>query len=106
MRKGSVKYRYITAGIVTELDNGTYEFEYNKDYVTADIYPPISLTLPKRKEKYISKKLFPFFFNMLSEGANKKVQCRRLKIHETDYFGLLLKTGNNETIGAVTVAEI
>jgi HipA-like protein len=106
MRKGRVKYKRITVGIITELDNGTYEFEYNEGYLLDDIYPPVSLTLPKRKEKYTSQALFPFFFNMLSEGANKKMQCRRLKIDENDYFGLLLKTGNNETIGAVTVAEI
>ena len=40
---------------------------------------------------------------MLSEGVNRKLQCRQLQIDENDYFGLLLATGGTETIGAVSV---
>ena len=40
---------------------------------------------------------------MLSEGVNKKLQCRQLKIDENDFFNLLLETGNKEVIGAVYV---
>jgi HipA-like protein len=43
---------------------------------------------------------------MLSEGANKKLQCRQLKIDENDYFGLLLATATHDTIGAVTVKPV
>ena len=44
-----------------------------------------------------------FFYNMLSEGANKALQCTTLKIDENDAFGLLLATADNDTIGAITV---
>ena len=43
---------------------------------------------------------------MLSEGVNRKLQCSQLQIDENDYFGLLLATGGNETIGAVSVKSI
>jgi serine/threonine-protein kinase HipA len=40
---------------------------------------------------------------MLSEGVNRKLQCRTLKIDEADDFGLLEATAQYDTIGAVTV---
>ncbi len=43
---------------------------------------------------------------MLSEGANKAMQCRTLKIDENDAFGLLLATAKYDTIGAITINEI
>jgi serine/threonine-protein kinase HipA len=55
---------------------------------------------------YHSKHLFPFFYNMLPEGSNKQVVCRFWRIDEDDYFGLLLTTAKNDTIGAVTVSTI
>jgi len=66
----------------------------------------ISLSFPKNKREFSSTKLFPFFYNMLSEGANKTTQCRSLKIDENDAFGLLLATAHTDTIGAITVKKI
>ena len=43
---------------------------------------------------------------MLSEGANKALQCITLKIDENDAFGLLLATASNDTIGSVTIKRI
>jgi HipA-like protein len=43
---------------------------------------------------------------MLSEGANRKLQTRQLKIDKKDYFGLLLATAKKDTIGAITLLEI
>ncbi len=80
-----------------------YIFRYTDEYFNDSNKRSISITLPKTKQEYKSKILFPFFFNMLSEGVNKQVQCRLLKIDENDYFGLLLATGSKETIGAVYV---
>ena len=105
MRQGRVFNNNILAGIIEESDNGDFVFRYATDYFIDPKKPPISLTLPKNLQKHISKKLFPFFFNLLSEGENKKLQCNVLKIDENDYFGLLLKTANEETIGAIRVEE-
>lgn len=64
------------------------------------------MTLPKTKQEYRSEYLFPFFFNMLSEGVNKKLQTTQLKIDEEDNFGLLIATAQYDTIGAITVKPI
>lgn len=106
MRQAEVLVNKIVAGILTETDDGRYVFRYNDAYLASTELPAISLAFPKRREEYVSDELFPFFFNMLSEGANKAVQCRTLKIDEQDAFGLLLATARYDTIGAVTINEL
>lgn len=106
MRQGKVFYNNTLAGIITEMDSGEYLFHYDDTYFYNTTLPPISVTLPKEKQQFKSMQLFPFFFNMLSEGANRNLQCRILKIDEEDDFGLLLKTAINETVGAIHVQEI
>ena len=66
----------------------------------------MSLSFPKSQQEFVSDTLFPFFYNMLSEGANKNIQCQTLKIDEDDVFGLLLATAHSDTIGAITVKKI
>lgn len=103
MRSAKVYMKGIEAGTLTENDNGSYSFEYEPKYFANTLMPEVSLTLPKTEIKFTSDYLFPFFFSLLSEGANKEVQCRLLKIDEKDYFGLLLATTSHDTIGAVTL---
>jgi serine/threonine-protein kinase HipA len=91
------------AGWLTEEDNKNYKFEYAPAYLENDLKPAVSLTLPKQHQPYHSFVLFPFFFNMLSEGVNRKLQSRLLKIDENDHFGLLAATAQSDTIGAITV---
>lgn len=106
MRRGKVLYNNIPAGILTETDEGEYIFQYDDAYFFNTAYPPVSVNLPKSRQLHQSNMLFPFFFNMISEGANRKLQSRILKIDEEDDFGLLLKTAAHETIGAITIEEI
>jgi serine/threonine-protein kinase HipA len=68
--------------------------------------PGICLTLPRPQQEYNSQFIFPFFYNMLPEGSNKQVVCKLMRIDPDDYFGLLLTTAQNDTIGAVTVIKI
>ena len=105
MRQGRVYNNNALAGIISKLDDGTYVFEYNDGYFTDATKPAISLTLPKSKKIYTASFLFPFFFNLLSEGSNKKLQSIYLKIDEDDHFTFLLKTAAHETIGAIRVEE-
>ena len=83
-----------------------YRFTYDEAYVNELGNRPISITMPLRKEPYESKLLFPVFVNMLSEGANKHIQSRMLRIDENDYFSLLLATANEETIGPITIKAL
>lgn len=96
----------ILAGLLTEENRKHYIFKYDDNYFMDDSKPAISLTLPKTQKEYNSEFLFPFFFNMLSEGVNRKLQSIQLKIDEEDNFGLLAATAQYDTIGAVTVKPI
>ncbi|MDD4515230.1 HipA N-terminal domain-containing protein [Massilibacteroides sp.] len=99
-----IKGRY--AGILKEIDNEHYSFRYNDDYYNDRDAPPVSLTMPKNKQEYLSSFLFPVFFNMTSEGDNRIIQARNLRIDENDDFGILSATGHTDTIGAITVKPI
>ena len=85
MRRCEVYLHGIRAGLLTEEDNGEYTL---------------------REEPYRSTVLFPFFFNMLSEGENRKLQSQLLHIDAEDDFGILLATARYDTIGAVTTNPV
>jgi HipA-like protein len=106
MRTLSVYRNGILAGKLKEKDRQQYIFEYVDEYFNDASKPAISLTLPKKQKAFISDCLFPFFFNMLSEGVNRKLQCTQLRIDEEDHFGLLAATAQYDTIGAVTVKPV
>ena len=106
MRKAEVYRNNILAGVLTEENRKSYTFEYDDAYFANKDMSAISLTLPKDQKKYQSPYLFPVFSNMLSEGANRKLQSRLLRIDETDDFGILLETAQFDSIGAITVKPI
>jgi HipA-like protein len=105
MRKAEVYFNLKVAGYLFE-NNNKYFFKYNEEYLADINNPQISLTLPKSKEVFISKYLFPFFSGLLSEGENKKLQSEILNIKDTDSFSRLLLTAGTDTIGGITVKEI
>jgi serine/threonine-protein kinase HipA len=106
MRKAEVYRNGVLAGTLTETDKGSYIFKYDDAYFNDNTKPGISLTLSKKQTEYSSEYLFPFFYNMLSEGTNRVVQSKQLKIDENDFFGLLLATAQFDTIGAITVKQV
>lgn len=106
MRKAKVYQNEQLAGTLVQYDRNSYTFSYDDIWFADDKLPAISLTLPKTQKEFHADHLFPFFFNMLSEGVNKKLQCRQFKIDENDYFGHLIATANDETIGTITVKSI
>jgi HipA-like protein len=106
MKQGKVFNNSTMAGIISKSENGVYTFKYNSDYVANINLRAISISFPKQNKIFESKVLFPFFFSLLSEGSNKKLQSKLLKIDEDDYFEFLLKTTNHETIGAIKVEEV
>lgn len=105
-RKAEVYRNSIYVGLLSEEDDKTFVFKYDQNYLNNDKNLAVSLTMPKSNKTYKSEFLFPFFYNMLAEGVNKKVQLRQLQISENDHFGLLLATSNKDTIGAISVKEI
>jgi serine/threonine-protein kinase HipA len=106
MKQVEVYRNGILAGILTEESPKRYVFCYDTIYFDNFGNPAISLTLPKTQKEYFSEYLFPFFFNMLSEGVNRKLQCVQLRIDEEDHFGLLMQTAQYDTIGAITIKPV
>ncbi len=106
MRQLAIYRNNIFAGILTEENRQDYRFEYEDEYFLSSDNQAISLTFPKTKQVFQSTFLFPFFYNMLSEGVNRKLQCMLLKIDENDDFGLLAKISQFDTIGAITVKPL
>lgn len=106
MKRLAVYYNDTKAGVLTEQHPGSgYTFLYGEDYLHSEL-PPVSATLPKRSLVYKSEHLFPFFSNMLPEGANRRVICRFRRIDENDFFGLLEAMADKDFIGAVNVRKM
>ena len=102
MRECKVYVHDAEAGLLQETDDREYVFTYHGDYQG----DPVCLAMPVRQKVYRSDHLFPYFFNMLSEGANRQVQSTLLHIDEKDDFGIMLATAQYDTIGAVTVKPV
>lgn len=106
MRQAAVYRNGLLAGTLSEENPQQYVFRYEDGYFMDSSKSALSLTLPKTQQEYHSPYLFPFFFNMLSEGVNRKLQSTQLRIDEKDHFGLLLATAQFDTVGAVTVKPL
>ena len=106
MRSAKVYRNGVLVGELTEHTRKKYSFIYDDTWFNDPNKPAVSLALPKTQITYESEYLFPFFFNMLSEGVNKKLQNNLLRIDENDHFGLLLATAQFDTIGAITVKPV
>lgn len=94
------------AGVLKEVGLQGYDFIYDESYRKDPSTSALCLGMPKNQDIYHSEVLFPFFFNLLSEGENRKFQSMYLKIDPQDDFGFLLATAQYDTAGAVTVEPI
>lgn len=106
MRSARILYKNEAAGVLSQFDDGSFEFRYHEQWISDPTKPAISLTLPKRKQAYHSAYMLPFFYHMLPEGANKKAICYHLRLDEKDDFGILMATAYHDAIGAVQVQKI
>lgn len=106
MRQANVFRNAELVGLLVKNEKREYQFTYTIDYLNSISPKSISVNLPLQEETFYHKTLFPFFFNLLSEGSTKEIQCRELKIDPNDHFSRLLKTTTQNTIGSITVEEI
>ncbi len=90
------------AGILSETEEG-YVFQYDAEYVLGKV-EPVSLTLPIRKEPYVSKVLFSFFDGLIPEGWLLDIAEKNWKIDMRDRMGLLLACCR-DCIGAVSIID-
>ena len=106
MRTGQVYFKNQLAGVLSQMDNGTFNFSYNEKWFNDRSKSAISLTFPKTKMEFQSSTLFPFFFNLIPEGVNKRLICSKKRIDLDDYFGILLEVAGGDTIGAVKIIKM
>jgi len=105
MRKAAVYYKTFLAGILTETNDGVYNFLYDENYVAEHSKESISLTIPVRSKSYSDKRLFPFFEGLIPEGWLLDIASKNWKINPNDRMGLLLACCQN-CIGAVSIQPI
>ena len=102
MRQAIVKYNHVVAGMLTENDNGEYEFQYDKLYVKKYPNQFITFGMPVTNRTYYSKRMFPFFDGLIPEGWLLNIAAKSWKINKNDRMGLLMACCQN-AIGAVSV---
>ncbi|GLU45255.1 HipA N-terminal domain-containing protein [Allomuricauda sp. NBRC 101325] len=98
MRKAIVYVHGNRAGVLKEISQSEYYFEYDEGY-DGDA---ISLTMPIGRKKYSFKSFPPFFEGLLPEGVMLQGLLRIAKIDQKDYFSQLMATGT-DLVGAITV---
>ena len=105
MRQGKVYYKDNFAGIITETDDGEYQFEYDRGYI--DQYPnqAITFSMPVSDKVYKDNRLFPFFEGLIPEGWLLEIASKSWKLNQNDRMGLLSACCKN-CIGAVTVIPV
>ncbi len=82
-----------------------FRFAYDPSWLARN-GRPVSASLPLQPEPFESIRLFPFFQGLLSEGDLRRRQMRQYRLEESDDFGLLLATCQEDTAGAVTVRPL
>lgn len=102
-RYAYVYVRNLFAGILKETDEG-YSFQYDGAFLINKNATAVSLTMPMRKEEYVSKTLFPFFDGLIPEGWLLKTVVDNWKIDAHDRFGILL-VACKDPIGNVSIRE-
>lgn len=101
---GKVYYHDTFVGVLEQEPNGRCIFTYDTSYLNS-LAQPIALSLPLRKEPYISEKgLHPFFDNLGAEGWLEDAQARALKSSNYNRFELLLGFGY-DLAGAVSIID-
>jgi len=61
MRRCEILLHGVKAAVLTEYDNGTYEFVYDTDYLGSKDSQPVSLTMPLQKGALHLRLPVPFF---------------------------------------------
>ena len=105
MRKASVYYQDLLAGILTETDEGEYLFQYDTDYVSKYPNQFITFSMPVTTKTYTDKRLFAFFEGLIPESWLLDIATKNWKLNPNDRMGLLLACCHN-CIGAVSVIPI
>ena len=102
MKCVTVYVKGVEAGVLAKFKRGGYEFRYTRQYRESP-RPSVAFSISKRKAVHRSDVLFPFFYGLLAEGEQKRIQCSTMRIDADDHFTRLAETCREGAIGAVYV---
>ena len=105
MRKAAVFYNDDLAGILTETDDGQFQFRYDLDYIEKFPGQYLTFSMPVNSNTYHEKYLFSFFEGLIPEGWLLDVATTHYKVKPNDRMGLLLTCCEN-CIGAVSIKAL
>lgn len=100
-RQAKVYKAGILAGVLQELEDRSFRFEYLPDYQG----PPVSLSLPSRQREWRFDRFPAFFDGLLPEGVQLQSLLKIRKLDQSDFFGQLLAIGQ-DVVGDVTVEPL
>lgn len=94
----------VKAGVLARRSQAKLRFTYLESWV-ADGRPPLSLSLPVRREAFEHEECAPFFEGLLPEGDFLRAIARTLHVSATNPFQLLNDLGG-ECAGAISVGPM
>lgn len=89
------------AGRLTE-DRGRLSFAYEKSWIAAENFIPLSVTMPPTPDAYPDDITRAFFENLLPEGEIRAAIAKLKRVSERNAFGLLGEIGG-DCAGAVSL---
>lgn len=101
LRQAKVFKAGVPAGVLQELEDRTFGFEYLSEYQG----PPVSLSMPIQQREWRFDQFPPFFDGLLPEGLQLQSLLKIRKLDRSDFFGQLLAVGQ-DLIGDVTVESL
>jgi serine/threonine-protein kinase HipA len=101
LRQARVYKAGVPAGVLQELQNHEFRFEYSSEYQGE----PISLTMPIQQREWRFQGFPPFFDGLLPEGIQLQSLLKIQKLDRSDFFGQLLAVGQ-DLVGDVTVEPL
>lgn len=98
----SVWWEGITVGVLRVDRHGDMTFAYTSDWLADPSRPPLSISLPKRREPFNRRECRPFFAGLLPEEAQRTAVARALGVSSRNDFKLLEALGG-DVAGALTL---
>ncbi|MES2616178.1 MAG: type II toxin-antitoxin system HipA family toxin [Bdellovibrionota bacterium] len=100
-----ILFRNKEVGLLKKQEENQFSFQYSSQYISSSNAQPIATTLPLGLQPIVSKKLHPFFDNLIAEGWLLECAEKILHIDKKNRFALLMATGKS-VIGAVSVEPL
>jgi serine/threonine-protein kinase HipA len=101
LRQAKVFKTGAPAGVLQELEDRTFRFEYLPEYQGR----PVSLSMPIQQREWRFDQFPPFFDGLLPEGLQLQSLLKIRKLDRSDFFGQLLAVGQ-DLIGDVTLESL